>query len=106
NGEVFPAKTTETNVTARVPVRPGKNSIRVALANQWRATSTTEELIVSYLRPPRVLKFAGPTTSDVPLVELVAQAESELPLTPQSVLAEVNGRKVAQSEVIPDGQEK
>jgi hypothetical protein len=80
-------------LTAQVPLQPGVNRIRVRLTNQWGAVFTSEDTVVSYLRPPRILKLEGPAASRKPFVDLVARVRSPLPLRRDAVRVEVNGKE-------------
>jgi WD40 repeat protein len=76
--------------TATVPIHPGENRIQVKLSNEWGAASAAETR-VSYVRPPSVEKIEGPPSIDKPIISLVAQVRSPIPLQRETVRVEVNG---------------
>lgn len=84
--------------TAKVPLQPGNNPIRVLLRNQWNASRLTEPVEVNYLRPPRIDAIEGPASSSDPLIDLVAHVQSKLPLLAQSVRLLIDGKPVEMSE--------
>jgi WD40 repeat protein len=98
--EVQPVLTAD-SFSATVPLQPGNNGLQIRLQNKGGATTTTESLLVRYLRPPRITRFDGPKTSKEPLVLLSAQVESASPL--QAAQADVNGREITTVELVrPD----
>jgi WD40 repeat protein len=75
----------------KVKLSPGDNRIQVRLSNAWRNQATTEAVVVSYLRRPRIqiLVDNPPLVVKRPLVTLKARVTSPVPL--KSVDAEVAG---------------
>ncbi|HLJ95302.1 MAG TPA: hypothetical protein VKU02_19140 [Gemmataceae bacterium] len=80
-------------LTGQVPLHPGNNRFQVQLSNSWGAVSTTEDINVSYLRPPEVLAIKGPQETKEPFIDLSAVVRSSLPLLLNSVIVEVNGKR-------------
>lgn len=89
-------------LTARVPLHPGNNRLQVQLSNAWGAVSTTEDINVSYLRPPEVLEVKAPRESKEPFINLTALVRSALPVLLNSVIVEVNGKRRAIKPVLSD----
>jgi WD40 repeat protein len=92
-------------LTARLPLRPGANRVRVRLSNEWGAACTSEPITVSYQRPPRVVKLEAPPEKDNPFVDLVARVQSPLPPLADSAVVEVNGEKRPLGVVVPASAE-
>jgi WD40 repeat protein len=87
-------------LTARVPLQPGSHRVQVKLRNRWRE-AWVADIPLRYARPPRVLSVEGPRETAKPLVDLRARVQSPLPLLPEAVKAEVNGREIASVRILP-----
>ncbi len=92
-------------VSARIPLSPGSHRLQVKLRNRWRET-VAGEVQVRYARPPRIVKLEGPAETTKPLVDLLARVQSALPLVPEAVHAEVNGRTLAGVRIMPPAKEQ
>jgi hypothetical protein len=90
-------------LTAKVRLQPGANRIQVQLSNQWQALSLSEPVVARYLRPAKIVE-TSPKESKKPLVDLVANVSSPTPLVKDSLLAEVNGRKIGLIDMADAGQ--
>jgi WD40 repeat protein len=77
----------------RIVLHPGRNRIQLQLSNPWGAVSTTDDMNISYLRPPQVLELNAPRESKEPFLDLNARVRSALPLLLNSVVVEVNGKR-------------
>jgi WD40 repeat protein len=80
-------------LTTRVSLHPGGNSLQLQFRNEWGALSTSAPLQVRYLRPPQVVRLKVPEKTTRPVLDLEAEVRSPLPLRPDTVKVEVNGRE-------------
>jgi WD40 repeat protein len=114
NGKSVTAATLDKKATAlgeMAALFPGDNRIQVRLTNEWLKTSTTETILVRYLRPPRIQIVADkePLITAKPLA-LTARIQSAVELKKDSVRAEVNSaggrRPIAVTLIPPADKEK
>jgi WD40 repeat protein len=96
--------TTARTLTARVALHPGSNSLQLQFRNEWGALSTSPPLQVRYLRPPHIVRLTAPEKTTKPILDLEAEVRSPLPLRPETVKVEVNGRERPAKVVIREGQ--
>jgi WD40 repeat protein len=89
-------------LTGKISLHPGNNRIQLQLRNEWGAVSTTEDINISYLRPPEVLELKAPRESKEPFLDLAARVRSALPLLLSSITVEVNGKKRDIQPVLAD----
>jgi WD40 repeat protein len=95
------------SLSARVPLTPGGQGhrIQVRLSNAWGAVGLSDDTVVRYLRPPRVVKVEAPAESSKPFLDLVARVRSPLPLPREAVKVEVNGQWRPAAVAVPDQPE-
>lgn len=87
-------------LTAKVPVTPGENRIQIRVSNRWGSVFTSEPVLLRYLRPPRVVSLKRDGAEDArPVLDLVAEVRSPLPLKADTVRVEVNGKARAHGKV-------
>jgi hypothetical protein len=90
-------------ITAKVPLKPGANQLRVKLSNDWGSTSVSEEVTVRYLRPPTILGVKAEEPKEgVPFASLEARVKSATPLFAQNVHVFVNESERKAQVDIPD----
>lgn len=83
-----------TTLEVKVALAPGESRVQLRLSNRWGARQASEELLVRYLRPPRVVKIEGPARSEKPTAEVTVRVDSALPLAEGEPLeVSVNGRR-------------
>jgi len=92
-------------LSASVPLQAGTkgNRIQVRFTNKWGASFTTEDVQVYFLRPPVISKLDAPEESQDPSIELRAEVHSALPLSPEPVKIEINGKPRLVSTKISGG---
>jgi WD40 repeat protein len=94
-------------LTAKLALNPGPNRVRVRLSNEWQGASTSEDLVVRYVRPPKIVRVTAPAESKQPLLAFAARIRSALPVTAKDITVEVNGAKrTAQLTLTEDPAEK
>jgi WD40 repeat protein len=91
-------------VTASAALEPGENWVQVRLKNAWGRETITPKVLVTYRRPPRVVRLRAPTKAITPLADVEALVESAqtLPLTQ----LKVQGREVSAATLQPKVEEK
>src|SRR5262249_36725252 len=72
-------------------LKPGANELRLRLRNRWGSTRTTEPVVVTWLRPPRVLAVKCPPPADRPFLDLSARVDSQSPPTRARAELETRG---------------
>jgi hypothetical protein len=98
DGEAHTLDTQSQLLTAKVRLRPGRNTLQVRLHNAWTMSRLSEPVHVNYLQPPRILEFQGPTQTEKPLVDLEARISSHSKLGVSEV--DVNGTRKVVSSVV------
>jgi WD40 repeat protein len=100
NGKEIPAALGpgEQTWSAQVRLEPGYNRFQLKVGNDWQQ-AVSGDLQLNYLRPPHNLRATVPPSSSQKTLELIAQVDSLLPLTPKSVRATVNRRAVTDVQV-------
>jgi WD40 repeat protein len=90
-------------VAARFPLVPGPNRVQLQLRTEKTVGRPSEALQVSYLRPPRFVKFEDAekwkTPSERALVALAARIHSAMELKKENSRATVNGHDIADVEI-------
>jgi hypothetical protein len=68
--------------SAEIPLRPGENSIRVRFHNAWGASWSSDPVVVSYRRPPKILRVEHSGPGIEPVIDVTASILSppELPV--------------------------
>jgi WD40 repeat protein len=79
--------------TAKAKVAPGAHRLRVRASNEHDTSVASEETLIHYQRPPRIVELKQGKGAGKPIVDLEARVRSPLPLIGQSVRVEVNGRE-------------
>jgi hypothetical protein len=90
-------------ITAKVPLNPGANQLRVKLSNDWGSASVSEEVTVRYLRPPMILGVQPEELKEgVPFASLEVRVRSATPLLAENVHVFVNESERKAQIDIPD----
>ena len=76
----------------KLPLKPGNNAIQVRLSSAWVNDAQPDERTIRYVRPPRIQSVKHELVGKVPFVNLTAEVESPLPVLPDQVMVEVNGK--------------
>jgi hypothetical protein len=94
-------------ITAKVPIQPGANQLRVRLKNDWGSTSISDEVAVRYVRPPVILAVnAEEPMEGVPFAGLNVRVRSATPIPAASVHLFVNESERQTKVNIPNQPEE
>src|SRR5262249_12975786 len=63
-------------LTADLPLQPGENHLRIRLSNEWGGGWTSDETVIAYRRPPRVVEVKAPAKTEKGSIHLEGTVES------------------------------